>query len=523
MKKGLIVLTLVASCACFAGAEQWKTLGTRPMGMGGAFVAMAQGPMAQYWNPGGLAMASSASISGMELPVTANIEMTGGIMKNASEIGDMASKFSAISDAQADNTAADADQISAFVKTLTLLSDMNDSGKGAMVEVAGGANFKFSKVAISVNNFTSVGLNPFIDTTNIGLGNISGDATSGITMAGGDMTAPPAEYVPPTATIANAITDLGGFSKIEDLICGTAGCLATQLAGLDTKEELANALVNQAIANGVTAAELTEAANQIAEYAPAAAPIIENAISGNSYANNTSNLTVGAASFTEIALGYGRAMKFLDGLSIGGNIKMINGRLASSTFQFMNNDDTGDVFKNMMDDSKSSWAPALDVGALWDVEKKYSNLPLHPKVGLVIRNINSPKFDRPDSVGGTYKLDRQARLGFALQPMRFWNLALDVDVTKNKTAVRGFDSRQLAMGTEVNIINRRAFNIPLRAGLMKNLAESSSKMAYTFGTGINLLFMHFDVAGAISSDRTTLDDKKVPTRASVSASFGLLF
>ena len=54
MKKSLITLALVVSCACFAGAEQWKTLGTRPMGMGGAFVAMAQGPMAQYWNPGGL-------------------------------------------------------------------------------------------------------------------------------------------------------------------------------------------------------------------------------------------------------------------------------------------------------------------------------------------------------------------------------------------------------------------------------------------------------------------------------------
>jgi hypothetical protein len=126
-------------------------------------------------------------------------------------------------------------------------------------------------------------------------------------------------------------------------------------------------------------------------------------------------------------------------------------------------------------------------------------------------------------VGGTYKLDRQARLGFALRPARFWNLALDMDMTKNKTAVDGFDSRQLAMGTEINIVNRKAFNIPLRAGLMKNLAESSSKMAYTFGTGINLLYLHFDVAGAVSSDRTILDDKKIPTRASVSASFGLLF
>jgi hypothetical protein len=177
----------------------------------------------------------------------------------------------------------------------------------------------------------------------------------------------------------------------------------------------------------------------------------------------------------------------------------------------------------MMDDASSSWQPAVDFGALWNVNDKYPKVPLSPKVGLVVRNINSPRFDRPVSEGGKFTLDRQARMGISLKPANFWNVALDMDVTTNKTEVKGFNSRQLAFGTEFNVINRKYFNIPLRAGIMKNTAEKDSKLAYTVGTGVNLLYMHFDVGAAISSDRTTLDNQNIPTKATVSASFGLLF
>ena len=160
-------------------------------------------------------------------------------------------------------------------------------------------------------------------------------------------------------------------------------------------------------------------------------------------------------------------------------------------------------------------------GLLWDVRRTYPNAPLKPRLGLVARNINSPKFDT--TAGGDYELDRQVRAGLALNPANFWTIAMDMDLTKNKTPVDGFDSRQFALGTEINIVNRKAFNIPLRAGVIKNMAESDSKMAYTFGTGLNLLYMHFDVSGVLSSDKTEIDDKKYPTKLGLAASFGLLF
>src|SRR3989338_7130895 len=172
MKK-LLILIACAAAPVSLSAEQWQVLGTRPMGMGGAFVAVAQGPIAQYWNPAGL-VKSSANVSGMDIPVGVTAEFTGDIIKNASQIGDMADSFSATQADQRGGGAMDATQVAAFAKTVSLMSDMNEPGKGALFQVAGGANFKFSKVALSVNNFTSVGLNPFIDMVNIGMSNVGG-------------------------------------------------------------------------------------------------------------------------------------------------------------------------------------------------------------------------------------------------------------------------------------------------------------------------------------------------------------
>ncbi|OGR62395.1 MAG: hypothetical protein A2X31_01645 [Elusimicrobia bacterium GWB2_63_22] len=485
--------------------------------MGGAFVAVAQGPIAQYWNPAGL-VKSSANVSGMELPVGVSVEMTGGIMKNASEIGDMASQLTAVQNAQSTGGSITPQQAGDFVKTMSLLAEMNDTGKGAMVEANAGVNFKFSKVALSVNNFTAVGANPYIDVNNLNLGN-GGTSSSSIDFTGTATTAPgDPTYAAAASTLKTALDTLSASNNLPQLLCGAGGCGAS----IANNTDLANALANYAFTNSIAASQLTDAASTITQYADSAAPVVAGALTGGSYADNTSNLTLAAGSFTEIAAGYAWNLdKWMHGLSLGANLKMINGRLASNTFQFMQNSETGDAFKDMMENSKSSWAPAADLGLLWDVKQTYAKAPLSPKIGLVMRNINSPSFDTP--AGGDYDLDRQVRLGFALNPAKFWTLALDMDLTKNKTPVNGFDSRQLAMGTEINIFNRKAFNIPLRAGIMKNLAEKDSKMAYTLGTGLNMLFMHFDVSGVVSSERTTLDDSEIPAKVGVAASFGLLF
>lgn len=518
MKK-LIIAAALMTLSASSFAEQWKILGTRPMGMGGAFVAVAQGPIAQYWNPGGM-VKSEQNVSGMEIPIGVTAEFTGNILENASKIGEMATKFSAINTTQRTGGTSNVDQVAAFVKTLSLMGDMNDPGKGALVEIAGGLNFKFSKVALSVNNFTSMGLTPLIDTVNIGLGSASG--VSGIAL---DNTHSPSGTLQTNAAsqIATAIgpgTGTGSFyDNLAKLMCGASGCMSSW--GINNNTQLASALVGMAAYTGVSDTQIAEAAATFSQYAPGAAPIIAAAINGAPYTANTSNLTVAGASFMEIAAGYAWNIKKFEDLSVGANVKMINGRTVYSTFRFLADDDTMGAFS--LDNTQSSWALGLDVGVL----KKFEKVRMKPKVGLVIRNLNSPKFDVAKSTSfatpNDYQLNRQVRLGFAINPARFWTIAMDMDLTKNKTPVRGFESRQLALGTEINIINRKAFNIPLRAGLLKNMAEKDSKMAFTFGSGINLLFMHLDVSGVVSSDRTEIDGDKYPTKVGLAGSFGLLF
>ncbi len=520
MKKIIFSLALLFPLNIFA--DQWKILGVRPMGMGGAFVAMAQGPIAQYWNPAGLAQKSTGNVSGLEIPASVGIEMTGGIMANASEIGDMAGTFSSIKTAQTNGTALNAEQVAAFTKTLSLLSDMNQSGKGALVETAAGVNFKFSKVAISVNNYTTIGLNPYIDTVNIGLG--TGTGLLGINLSSGPTNGkidPPDSTSQQSAanTIATALDTVLVFGDLEELICGSAGCLASD--GLDSNQKLANLIVNEAAASGLSDQQIMEAANQISKYASQAAPLIKNAASGNAYTNNQSNLSLDGGSFTEVSFGYGKYFNFLPGLAIGANIKAVQGQIAATTFKFMDDSNTNNAFDNFLDDSKKTWEPAADIGILWNIKEKYPKAPMNPRVGLVVRNINSPKFDGP--YGLNYKLERQARLGLAFSPANFWHFAADIDITKNKTSVDGFDSRILALGTEINLINRKAFNIPLRAGISKNLAESYSKTAYSLGTGLNLLYLHFDVSAQISSEKTEIDGTKYPNKVNIAAGLGLLF
>jgi len=517
MKK--IILPLLFITAINLSSEQWQILGTRPMGMGGAYVAMARGPIAQYWNPAGLAQISTQTFNGIEIPVGVGIEATGGILSNVSEITDVSKQIDAIKQTQTKSEQIDAQQMSAFVKTLGILGEMNKKDdSGALLELAGGVNIKVSKIALSVNNFTSVGLNPFIDTQRIGIVN---NTSIGSNLPTNNTTDPSSDYIPARNNISQAVSTIG-LDKIESVLCGSDSTCQNifQTNFSNDPSKFANALINEAITNKVSIDDLNKFSEEAKNYASEAAPVFQN-FTGVSFSSNTSNLNVKAASFTEFAAGYARAAnKLLSGLSIGGNLKIIRGQVGDKTFKFLEEDETGDAFKDLNDYVKTSVKPALDIGFLWNVNDKYPKLPFKPRVGLTIRNINSPSFDGPN---GKYKLDRQARLGIALSPFNWWHFAADLDLTKNSTEVDGFDSRQLSFGTEINILNRKSFNLPLRLGLMKNIAESDSKTIYTAGIGLTFAYIHFDAAVGISSGKQYIDGDKYPEKAQGVVSLGILF
>ena len=55
-------LVLTAACAQAAAAQPFEVVGTRALGMGGAFVAVADDATAVFWNPAGLATGALASL-----------------------------------------------------------------------------------------------------------------------------------------------------------------------------------------------------------------------------------------------------------------------------------------------------------------------------------------------------------------------------------------------------------------------------------------------------------------------------
>lgn len=408
MKK-LLAAALTAVLAAPAGAVPWHTFGPRAMGMGGAHVALAQGPTASYWNPAGLGQLYNES--GAEFPIGARAEFTGTVLEAANDLEELRKACAA-------NNAAVCTQ----PRVSDALNRLNNSGNGALVDIGGGLNLKIKRVVVFVNSLTYAGGTPRADLSTAG--------------------------------------------------CPGVNCLSS--------------------------------------------------------ANNNSRINLRGVNATEIGVGYGREV-LETGLVLGANLKGIIGRTGFQSVRVADEDVSVDKFN---DSTRSSFQPGVDVGMLWDMRETFPSLPARPRLAVVGRNVNSPGFKNTDAARlagerDEFPLHGQARAGLALSPFKFWHLALDMDVTNNLTPVDGYKSRYLSAGTEVNVFNRPWLNIPLRAGLQKNLSDTGSGLTYTGGFGFNFVRVHVDVAGMVSGRSTPIQSEskteKVPNNFGAAARFALLF
>ena len=517
----------------FLYGEQWQIIGTRAMGMGGAYVAMAKGPIAQYWNPAGLYQPSAQNFSGVELNAGVGIEATGGILDHVSEITQVSKQIKDIQNSQTSTTTIiDSNQFSAFVKTLGILNEMTKKDDlGALVEANGSFGLKFSKLTLSLNNYTSVGVNPWIDVQNINLVNTS---NPGINLPKETDLTDYSNYQDEADRLADLITYIAGTNSrtsslqgtnLEGLLCGfdssnnPRNCLSQN--NIYTAQDFAYALVRQLAENGVPESEIMRFLDEAERYVPQARDLISALASGSgSFENNQSYLNLKARSFTELAIGYAWDMsRLLSGLSVGTNLKLIRADIAEKTFYFVGEDETSKAFDDILEKRKTSTKPSIDIGLLWNVDE-YLRIPYSPRVGVVVRNLNGPRFD---DFNKSYKLSPQARFGVAISPLKWWHLSFDMDLTKNSTPVDGFYSKQISFGTEINLINRKSFNLPIRLGALKNIAEDDSKTMYTAGIGLTFAYIHLDAAVGISSGKSRIDDKEYPQKAQAVVNVGILF
>jgi hypothetical protein len=519
MKKMFFCATaLLLFVAQLSYAEKWQAVGARAMAMGGAGVAAATGSAQQYYNPALLATESKLHNNDVILNVNVGFEATEKLLVAANKIKDLTDKYRDVENAINSNSKATADEMKSIVETLSALKDLNLNNTGVVVSANTGLATKIKKFVVSVRSYVSAGITPIVDTQNINLGRDG----KGLQLSA-NTTAPTESQNRQAAITIQSILDKHNLTDSLNALFGKKY----------SSDQLANALVNMAVEMGSNINQITEMADTIVKELPNATTILNNAKTGGSYKDNKTQVLVDAGAFTEVAIGYGYEVH--KGIQVGGNLKFINGQMAETGIMIMSdNKKMEKVIEDAFKERKSTNNFGIDLGALLDFSKFFeTDILFKPTVGVVVRNINNPAFDRPNKPvnaderlqwnSSSYNLNRQYRAGAAIKPLNWLTVAADMDLVKNKTMVNGFDSQDFALGVELNLINKTSFSIPLRAGLNKNIANSNSALEYTAGFGFCGTGFCLELACGVSTKTTKIDGNKIPANAAVALNLGVLF
>jgi hypothetical protein len=502
------VVSMVFPASSFA--QSFKILGTRPLGMGGAHVAVAEGTVAQYWNPAGLAVRKGFDL---EFPLGAGAEFTKGLLKEADDLSTLSTKIDAIqAKSSASPDALTLQQYKDFMNVLVQVNDLNKDGLGLVAEIQGGADLRVGRFAVSYNNFTEVGVDPYVDTKNMGLS--GGTFGSGIQAAYDFDSNGMNEATALPSGVSEADED-----ALESVITSFSAQVNLQLPA--SAGAIANELIQQASAGGQSASEIVSAIHQIQEQYAQVQSFLPSGLSP--FTANQTSLSLQGASVGELAMGYG--WNLTKRLSVGANLKMMQAKVGYARVNVMDEDtELGDLQDDYKKNLADSTAFGADVGVLYDLK----DTRWKSRLGVTARNVNSPKFDQPQAAKddgiAEYKVKPQLRAGLAWHPFNWMVVAGDVDLSENETSLPGYKSRLVGGGMEINVFNRSWLNLALRGGAMKNIAESESALAYTAGLGLNILHLNVDLGGAMSSKTVDVEDGgKIPASARVAVNVGLRF
>ena len=502
-----VAVSMVVVLGQIGLASSFKILGTRPLGMGGAFVAVAEDAIAQYWNPAGFALQKGFDL---QIPIGVGVETTEGLVKEVDDLGDIGDTVSKIQEKQDKGQTIDEDDIENFTSAISDLDDLNKSGLGLILDINAGLNVRYGNLGIGVINITELSADPYADLDHIGLGEMDTDALDALRVDIGGLGAGDVEGLLSTAQgeiatdIANSLNDMGAYP--------TAG------PELWDNQKIAEELVTAGVLAGLSDDEIAIVAGKIAQVAGLAALAL---ITGSDFSENESNLIFNGIMLFEAPVTYARELPWLKNLYVGGNFKFMYGIVGLHEYNVFSGEDVMEsLYRDYRDHTKASTTVGVDVGALYDLKES-----LGTRLGIVVRNLNYPSFSQPKEakVAGLdkYVIEPQVRVGAAYWPLNFITLSADLDLTNNKTVLPGYDSKMFALGAEVNILNQPWLNLALRGGFMDNLAESFGSM-FTGGLGLNIFHINLDFAAAVSTERTSIgDSKKFPT--ALVGSFGLAF
>ncbi len=501
----VVAVSMVVVLGQIGLASSFKILGTRPLGMGGAFVAVAEDAIAQYWNPAGFALQKGLDI---QIPLGVSAETTEGLVKEVDDLEKIAEQVNDIQEKQEKGEEFDKNEIETFTLAIKNLDDLNKPGLGLILDINGGFNIRYGNLGIGVINITELGADPNLDLVNIGLGVSTGTAVDALDAlcvdimedgrgAGAGALSPSQQSI--ADSIANSLDDLG-----------------VDPTGVWTNQDVAEELVVAGVLADLTNDEISAVADTIVEGLDLWDPLI-----GTGFGKNETSIRFNGIMLFEAPITYARELPLLKNLYVGGNFKFMYGTVGFHEFKvFLEEDLMESLYKDYKDYSKASTNIGVDVGVLYDLKES-----LGARFGMVVRNLNYPSFSQPKEAKAAgldkYVIEPQVRVGAAYWPLNFITLSADLDLTNNKTVLPGYYSRMLSLGAEVNVLNKPWLNLALRGGFMDNLAESSGSM-FTAGLGLNLFHLNLDFAAATSTKSTRIaDNRKFPT--ALVGSFGLSF
>ena len=211
MKRISTVLAALIFAAVPARALEWHTMGPRALGMGGAGVATAQGPLAAYWNPAALGRATSNAY-GVQIPFGVHAGLTGSVIEGAKNL-------QTLKDACASGGSCTDAQIAAA------LNKLNDPGNGLRVDAGAGLVTKVGKLSLFANGFLDMGAVPQVDTANNTTATIANNRSK-LIVKGANTTEFGAAYgheIPPLPGLY-----LGGALKLLSANVGYADYLVVQ-------------------------------------------------------------------------------------------------------------------------------------------------------------------------------------------------------------------------------------------------------------------------------------------------------
>ncbi|KAA0258943.1 hypothetical protein FHQ18_03065 [Deferribacter autotrophicus] len=477
-----ILLSLIIPSLVFSA--EWQIVGPRALGMGGAYVAVVNDSTAAYWNPAAFGFYKTTDVRKYQ---NRNFGLGVGVGAGYSIHNDLGEKIDNILDFDYDVISSDISsdgQISLqnlddYVNLINNVAKINEND-AVVFKTNGYIASRIGHFGIGVYALGNIAALPILDLKNIGIN------TS-------------------TTNIIDTLKDVDG----------TTGETPSNSNLQDLAQEIANTLPNWSLSDANDyLADLEDSLNtqgipitqDIINAAYTVAKVANDAQSGKSYDQNQSKIKFNGLIYVEVPLTYGYA--FNKNFAIGGNVKFMKGRYYESYVSLYDDNNDNDLFDNAKDDYEESTTFGVDLGAMYKIGNTIT-------LGIVGRNLNTPKFDKPS--GGEYKLDPQARAGIAITPFSWLTLAADIDLTKNDTNVNNYDSQNLSIGAEIELLKFLA----LRAGYYKNLAESDIDNVYTAGLGLNFYLFRLDAGIAFSDKTTTIDGNDLPNeiKAEVALSF----